>query len=72
MPLFYSDYHTAFTKINAAVFKQAAGYWANFNVKEQLGIGTDLPLEHIPVDPLDPYDLSLGEDAAELQRRADL
>lgn len=39
---------------------------------EQLGIGTDLPLEHIPVDPLDPYDLSLGEDAAELQRRADL
>lgn len=39
---------------------------------EQLGVGTDVPLEHIPVDPLDPYDLSVEEDATELPQRADL
>ena len=39
---------------------------------EELGVGTDLPLEHIPPDPLDPYDLDRDADTAGLPQRADL
>jgi ornithine cyclodeaminase/alanine dehydrogenase-like protein (mu-crystallin family) len=39
---------------------------------DDLGVGTDLPLEHIPADPLDPYDLRVDDDTDEVPQRADL
>jgi ornithine cyclodeaminase/alanine dehydrogenase-like protein (mu-crystallin family) len=37
---------------------------------EMLGVGTDLPVEYIPEDPLDPYRLGAGQDSRGGIRRA--